>query len=75
MKNMVANAARTTHKKIKVAHLKMDEINKSTNEWTRKRELLNARIRKCRKRKRNTSEQLDSLAHNKLKFFTSIAWS
>ncbi|GFW35559.1 hypothetical protein TNCV_2462011 [Trichonephila clavipes] len=49
----------------------MDEINKSTDEWSRKRELLN-RLRKCYKRKRSTSEQLDFLAHNKLEGFRSI---
>ncbi|GFV58915.1 hypothetical protein TNCV_1826231 [Trichonephila clavipes] len=54
---------------------KIDEINKFTNESTWKRELLNSRMQECRKRKRSTPEQLDSLAQNKSEVFTSILGS
>ncbi|GFU96968.1 transposable element Tc3 transposase [Trichonephila clavipes] len=50
----------------------MDKVNKSTDEGERKRVLFKARIRKCHKRKRETSEKLDYLAQNKSEVLTSI---
>ncbi|GFU31175.1 hypothetical protein TNCV_1741801 [Trichonephila clavipes] len=50
----------------------MDEINKSTHEWARKGEPLNAHRQRCRKRIRSTSERWESLAQNKSEVFSSI---
>ncbi|GFV94886.1 hypothetical protein TNCV_1028841 [Trichonephila clavipes] len=58
-----------------VSQTKMGEITKSTDEWARKQELLNAPMRKCCEMKRSTSKQVESLIQNKSEVFTSTVWT